>query len=220
MDPRHPMTRRQRLIRLASGVAMIALGCVVFGVSKAYDPVNRAALIGIVLIFVGLTWLGQALRGHQEVVVHLERERPGRREASPTTTTAGILLGWLVPGLGHWIIGRRGKALLFFGVITITFVAGVLLAEGRNLNYDRDGVYFLAYMFNGLETALGWLWTRHLEYDHAIPHLQVGFLYAAVGSLLNLVVVIDFFNTCTRRRIEGPAQTALDTVKDVLDHTT
>ena len=107
--------------------------------------------------------------------------------------------GWAVPGLGHFLIGRRRKAALYFVTIAATFVLGVLLAQGRNLSYERDAVYFLAYMWNGAMTGIGWLLTRGLEYDHPIPLLQVGFLYTAVACLLNLVVMVDFVNACSRR---------------------
>ena len=196
------MTRKERTIRLVGGVGVIALACVIFSVSKAYDPSNKAALLSIILIFFGLTWIGQAARGHRELVPHHE-EPTAAGESMPAQTTAlGLILAWLVPGLGHWFIGRRQKAILFFTVITATFLLGVLLAHGRNLSYERDKVYFLAYAWNLGETVVGWFLTRHLEYDSPVPHLYVGFLYTAVASLLNLVVVIDFFNCCTRGTLE------------------
>ena len=200
MDHDHRMSPRSRLIKIAVGVGMLVLGYVIFSISKAHDPQNRAAIVGIVVIFVGLTWLGQGFRGHKELVVHQEEETDPGDEIPPARTGFGLILAWLVPGLGHYYIGRKQKALLYFGVITATFLAGVFLAQGRNINYSRDGVYFLAYIFNAAETGLGWLFTRHLEFDHPIPNLRVGFLYTAVACLLNLVVVIDFFNTCNRTR--------------------
>lgn len=208
MDTSHLMTRRERLLRIAAGLGMLVAGFVIFSLSKAYDPSNRAAILAIIAIFFGLTWIGQAIRGHRDLVPHHEVKPLPGVEATPSQVTAGIALAWLVPGLGHWIVGRRRKALLFFGVISATFLAGVLLAQGRNLSYERDSVYFLAYMFNAGETAIGWLLARGLEFDHDIPHIQVGFLYTAVACLLNIVVVIDFFNTCMRGRAAGGAEGA------------
>lgn len=211
MDDGHRMTRKERLVRLAGGIGVIVLGCVVFSVSKTHDPANRAAVLSIVAIFFGLTWIGQAIRGHRELVPHHVEPVTGPA-VPPHTTVLGLVLGLLVPGLGHWLIGRRQKAILFFTVITATFLLGVLLAHGRNLSYERDKVYFLAYVWNLGETAIGWLLTRHLEYDAPVPHLYVGFLYSAVASLLNLVVVIDFFNTSMRS-----AQPAVVDAGDVVE---
>lgn len=194
----HRFTPRERLIRLAGGVAAVVAGCVVFAVSKAHDPMNRAALAAILLVVFGATWIGQGLRGIREgLTYHEDREAPGP-PISAERSVAGVLLGWLVPGLGHWVIGRRGKAVLLFLTVTATFAAGMLLAQGRNLDYDRDRIYFLAYMFNAGETAIGWALTRGLERTHEIRFLQVGFLYTAVACLLNLVAMMDFLATCIR----------------------
>ncbi|MHC4958776.1 MAG: DUF6677 family protein [Planctomycetota bacterium] len=198
MDPASRMTRRERLMRLFGGVGMVALGFAVFAISKAYDPQNRAALLGIVAVFIGLTWVGQAARGHKEIVVHHEEE-PASEPVPAHLATLGMLAAWAVPGLGHFLIGRKKKAILYFVTIAATFLLGVVLAQGRNLSYERDAVYFLAYMWNGALTGLGWLATRGLENDHPIPLLQVGFLYTAVACLLNLVVLVDFINACARR---------------------
>ena len=192
------MTRKERLTRLAGGIGAVVGGCVIFAVSKAYDEANRAAILSIIAIFFGLTWLGQAIRGTREIVPH-HLEQAGEGPGVPLHLAgAGLLGAWLIPGLGHWIIGRKQKAVLYFVVISATFFLGVLLAQGRNLSYERDKIYFLAYLWNAGETGLGWLLTRGLEYDKPIPHLQVGFLYTAVAGLLNLVAMIDFFNTCQR----------------------
>jgi len=199
------MSRRERLIKLAGGGGLVALGCIIYAVSQSVDPANRAAILGIIAIVIGLSWLGQSMRGHKEGPVHRESiEAPPGPPISPERTAAGVLLAWAVPGLGHWIIGRRGKALLYFAVITATFLLGVLLAEGRNLDYERDKIYFLAYVFNLGETLLAWFLSQGLVRDHAIPYLQVGFLYTAVTGLLNLVAMMDFISTCIRSA-EAPA---------------
>ena len=197
MDP-HRLTPRERALRILGGLGLAAVGCAVFAISKGRDPDTRWALAGIVAIIVGLSWAGPGFRGRRDGPVSRDTGARPDGPISAELTAVGLLAAWLVPGLGHWMIGRRRKAVLLFATITACFLAGVLLAQGRNLNYSRDKVYFLAYVFNAGETALGWLLTRSLELDRAIPHLQVGFLYTAVASLLNLVAMMDFVETCTR----------------------
>lgn len=51
------------------------------------------------------------------------------------------VLAWLVPGLGHWHQGRRGKAVLFFFCIISTFVFGIYLGGNREVGWGRT-VYF------------------------------------------------------------------------------
>lgn len=204
MDPRHRYSSRQRMIRLLGGLALTVVGCVFFAVSQVHDDQHRGAAIAILAILGGLSLFGQGLRGHREGATYREEALPAGPPISAERTVLGLLAAWAVPGLGHWIIGRRSKAILFFATITTCFVLGVILAHGRNLSYERDAVYFLAYMFNAGETALGWLLTRGLELTHEIPYLQLGFLYTAVACLLNLVAMMDFIATCTRNADTRP----------------
>ena len=46
------------------------------------------------------------------------------------------LLGWVLPGAGHWYLGRRARAVVFFCLITVSFVLGALL-HGRFSVVDR-----------------------------------------------------------------------------------
>jgi hypothetical protein len=193
-----PLTPRQRVLRLVGGIAFILGGIVVFQVSSRLDPANRAAIVAIVMIVIGTGWLGQAARGQIEGgVVREHPSLPGPR-VSVERTGIGFVAAWLLPGAGHWMIGRRKKAILYFGAITLTFLTGLLLAKGRNFNYERDSVYFLAYMFNGLETLIAWAATSGLERTEPIRFYHLGFLYSSVASLLNVVAMMDFLATCSR----------------------
>jgi hypothetical protein len=198
MQDSTPLTPRQRVLRLAGGLGLILGGVVVFQVSARLDPANRAAIVSIVMIVIGTGWLGQAVRGHVEGSVVREFQGiPGPR-ISAERTAIGFVAAWALPGAGHWLIGRRRKAILYFLAITLTFVTGLLLAKGRNFNYERDGVYFLAYMFNGIETLIAWAATSGLERTEPIRFYHLGFLYSAVASLLNVVAMMDFLSTCSR----------------------
>jgi len=198
MQPPNRLTSRERFLRLGGGIALLGAGFALFAYSKAHDPENRAAILAIFAIVIGFSWIGHGLRGRRESIVHHEEAGPPGPPVSAELTLAGILGAWLVPGLGHLLIGRRAKAALYFGVITATFLAGTALSEGRNLSLERDPIYFGAYMFNAGETAIGWLLTRRLELDHGIRFLQLGLTYTAVACLLNVVAMMDFVATCSR----------------------
>jgi len=198
-----PLTPRQRLLRLAGGIAMIVGSIVVFQVSARLDPANRAAVVSIVMLVVGTGWLGQAARGHAESSTLRETrgDTPPLAHVTPVPpdrAAIGFVAAWLLPGAGHWLIGRRKKAVLYFATITATFLVGIALAQGRNFNYEQDSVYFLAYMFSGIESGLAWLLTSGLERNDPIRFYQLGFLYSAVACLLNVVAMMDFVSSCTR----------------------
>jgi hypothetical protein len=54
-----------------------------------------------------------------------DRDEGAVRGRAPAMLLAAA---WLVPGLGHWILGRRVRAVVFGAVIFCAFVTGVLLA--------------------------------------------------------------------------------------------
>ena len=48
--------------------------------------------------------------------------------APPPRVPIRLLVGaWLVPGLGHWLLGKKKRAVVFAAVIFCAFVTGVLL---------------------------------------------------------------------------------------------
>ncbi len=197
--PEHPS--HGRLAKLGWGVGLLALGCIVFGISKAQDEAHKGAILGIIAILFGLHFLGQSLRS--QATAPPSGEPASHDTVSADRTVFALVLAWLVPGLGHWAIGRRAKAVLFFTVISTTFLAGVFLAHGRNLNFEKDSIYFWAYGWNGVETLIAWFFAQGLEIDHEIPHLVVGFLYTSVAGLLNIVVMMDVLTTGIRNGEEA-----------------
>lgn len=58
----------------------------------------------------------------------MERRPAVQKERDPWKIA---LLAWLVPGLGHWVQGRKGKAILYAVSIWGLFFAGWTLCEGK-----------------------------------------------------------------------------------------
>ena len=105
------------------------------------------------------------------------------------------VLGWILPGLGQAYVGRVGKGLFFFTVVLATYAAGLLLADFRCVNVDREPVWFAAEaLAAGPTAAVAWL-TRNLEVVRRIATYDAGILYCAVAALLNAVVVADALGT-------------------------
>ena len=138
----------------------------------------------------------------------MESERKiadGPADAAATSYGAVTVLtcmaaAWLLPGLGHWLLGRRGKALLYFGVITFTFLFGMWLSDFRNVRTDDDfQLYFLGEaLCGGLAFPARWL-TRGLELVHAQPRLDVGLLFSTVAGIMNVCVIVDVYETARPR---------------------
>ncbi len=53
--------------------------------------------------------------------------------SEPEARYLAAFLAWLVPGLGHWYQGRKGKAILYAVCILSLFFFGMFLGEGQNV---------------------------------------------------------------------------------------
>jgi hypothetical protein len=129
---------------------------------------------------------------------------------SATTKAPPMLLAaaWLVPGLGHWILGKKVRAVVFAALVVSGFVTGVLV-DGE-LGTPRRGEPFswlaaFACLGNGILYLLRLIWLNGFDgvFSAAFPYGIVGggepvaagfnygntFLYTA--GLMNLLTVLD-----------------------------
>jgi len=106
-----------------------------------------------------------------------------------------VLLGMVLPGLGHWYLERRGKALVFFACITGLFVVGWGLGQWRVVR--MGDLLFLAQMLIGAMAFAASHATRNLG-DPAHANVvkvafEMGMLYTMVAGFLNLLVILDAY---------------------------
>jgi hypothetical protein len=117
-----------------------------------------------------------------------------------TTVFFAVIATWIVPGLGHWLLGRRAKGVLFFAVLTFTFLFGMALGGLRNVRVDDD--FFLYFIgeacYAGLAFPALWL-TSGLELIESQPRLDAGLLFSTVAGIMNVCVMIDVFETARPR---------------------
>jgi len=129
---------------------------------------------------------------------------------SPITVLLCIVATWVVPGAGHWLLGRRRKALLYFGLIAFTYLFGMWLADWRNVRLDQEtmDLYFLGEAVCGGFTLPAWFFTRSLELSFEQPLLDAGLLFSTVAGLLNLCVMVDVYETACPRAVPAEGATA------------
>jgi hypothetical protein len=121
--------------------------------------------------------------------------KPGERpKRNPLTA---LVLGWILPGAGHFYGGQRAKGVLFFGLITGTILGGLILSHGTNLLLGR--LWYVAQFCGGGPAILLTFISEHLagpQYAHvqwADRLHEVGTLYTAVAGFLNLLVIMDAY---------------------------
>ena len=107
-----------------------------------------------------------------------------------------VLLAWAVPGLGHWYLGRHGKAAVFFVCVLGLFLAGWAMGQYKIVD-SRDTLPFVAQILTGLVTLVAnYVGVGLRAAGPAMPvsaMFQSGLVYTLVAGLLNLLVMLDAY---------------------------
>ena len=113
-----------------------------------------------------------------------------------------IVLSWLVPGAGHFRLGRRQKAYVFAAVLPAMFVIGLLL-KGRIAPFTpSDPLVALASMANvmaGIPYLVARLFGAGAGVPTAITY-EYGNTFLIAAGLLNTLVMIDAFDVLKGRK--------------------
>jgi hypothetical protein len=116
---------------------------------------------------------------------------------------AAMVLAYLVPGAGHFFLGRRGLAGAFAAIVILLFAAGIAVdgslysiaeAQGSMLtllasigSMGSGAVYFLA-------RAMG----PHGSISS--PTFEYGRMFTLSAGLMNLLLVLDCYDIATGRK--------------------
>lgn len=113
----------------------------------------------------------------------------------------GLVLAWILPGLGHFYYGRQAKALFFFALLSFVFLLGLWLGDFRDVNVDKFPLYLMAQIWMGGPVLLSLLLTSDLTITQDIAQFDAGLLFTTVAGLLNIVVMVDLYEI--HRKIDG-----------------
>jgi len=132
------------------------------------------------------------------------------------------LMAWLVPGLGHILVGERGRGLVFFVTITATFWTGVAIGGVQNtVDPQKRKLWFVAQLFTGGNTVTAYALNRRVSQSfvragstgvagHWLSG-DIGIHYTGVAGLLNLLVILDAVGradpTAGRQRVRHAIRT-------------
>jgi hypothetical protein len=129
-----------------------------------------------------------------------------RATAAEETQSGGLVLlclaSWIIPGAGHWWLGRRSKGLIFLVSLPLMFVIGLGL-HGRLMPFDLSdplvalacladlGIGATSFIARGLGFGAGDVRAVTYEYGNA---------FLVVAGLLNMLVVIDAYDVALGRK--------------------
>lgn len=132
----------------------------------------------------------------------LQENQQDKPRAGMAMTFSACVAGAIVPGLGHALLRKWDRALVFFGCIAVMFILGLQL-DGRIVSPELGSLFpilkFLAEAGSGL---LYWISLLQgfgvgdptaYTYDYANV-----FIY--VAGLLNMLVIVDVFDIAMDRK--------------------
>jgi len=122
-------------------------------------------------------------------------------QTAPAPRPAGnlvvaVLSAWLLPGLGHFYLGRRLRALAFFLLVVASMLIGVKLegnlyrvVPGQPLTVLATlGAMGMGFPYFGLRYGL------HYQGNVMGPGYEYGTAFLLTAGLMNLLLVLDAFD--------------------------
>ena len=120
----------------------------------------------------------------------------------------GVLATWFVPGLGHWIQGRRKRAIVVFLLLVGLFALGTLLAEATNLSRERHFYYWSGQFFVGLPALASELLWGHTRVHSDIRYVDAGLVFGCIAGLLNTLAMIDVYGFAESKLLGLPLRSS------------
>ena len=120
----------------------------------------------------------------------------------PIVTTLVCAFAWAVPGGGHFWLGQWRKGAVFFTVLPTMFCVGLWL-EGRVGTFDLTEPFVAMAAFADLGIGVLYFFVQLLGLGSgrvvAVTH-EYGNTFLVVSGLLNMLVVLDTFDTMLGRK--------------------
>jgi hypothetical protein len=117
------------------------------------------------------------------------------------------VIGWLIPGAGHFLAGQTRKAAIFFVILSGMFALG-LAFSGELFTFDvSDPLVFLAALAQwavGLPRILASLAGGGHGTVTAVTY-EYGNTFFIVAGLLNMLIVLDAMDVARGRKSPGAA---------------
>jgi hypothetical protein len=115
--------------------------------------------------------------------------RLGRRLPLPVL----MLLAWLVPGLGHLLLGRRLRAAVFCTLIVVAFVVGLTLDGELMVPHAGDPLSYLAAIAS-LGNGVLFFVARHFGLGQGVvtaAGFEYGNTFLLTAGMMNLLLILD-----------------------------
>lgn len=117
-----------------------------------------------------------------------------------------VVLGWLIPGGGHLLLGRRGRGALLALSVLAMFVLGLMmrgaLFQPQTGDLLTTIIYcggFLGNLASGILYLLS-VWFGYSQPDVAGHVHDYGTKFLVAAGLLNVLAMVDAYEIAARRK--------------------
>jgi hypothetical protein len=117
-----------------------------------------------------------------------------------------VVVGWLVPGAGHFLLKQRWRALLLFSSITLMFLFGLMM-RGAMFKMESGDLLTTVINYGGFVANLSsgalYLLSTMLGYDQldVAGHVHdYGTKFLVTAGLLNILAMVDAYEIATRKK--------------------
>jgi hypothetical protein len=114
-----------------------------------------------------------------------------------------MLLALLVPGAGHFMLGRRGLASAFFAIVAFLFVLGLTIDGALYTFADAQGALLsLLATIGSMGSGSLYFLARALGPHGTIssPTFEYGRMFTLSAGLMNLLLVLDCYDIALGRK--------------------
>ena len=131
-----------------------------------------------------------------------EKAKVASSHPSTLTLVRLCLAAWLVPGLGHLLLGRRWRALILFASIVIMFALGLAM-QGQIFSTTSASYLEVLGHYGELCVGLAMPAARFFGYAGGDPFFvssDFGTAYLVAAGMLNALAVLDCFDIAMGRK--------------------
>ncbi len=160
--------------------------------------------IGVMLTAsAGIANLILCSRAHYDARVGGLKEEPS---AAPHPGLA-TLVGWIIPGGGHFLQGRKVRGAVAFALVVLLFAVGCYLADGTNLDRSRHFYYWAGQALLGPVAFIAETLNGHPLMSARPTYEDAGVVLSSVAGMLNVLLLLDVYGFSEARRLGRPLAT-------------
>ena len=129
-------------------------------------------------------------------------EEAASAEAAPPRLYWILVASWLLPGAGHWLLGRKRRAVAFAVLVLASVAVGCLLDGNLHRILPNQPLTILATL-GSMGMGAPYFVLRFLvgyQGDVIAPGYEYGSAFILTAGLMNLLVVLDAWDITRGRK--------------------